>query len=105
MTDAERELWFHLRGRRLAGFKFRRQSVIGSHIVDFVCLEAKLVVEADGGQHADRREADEQRTAELEARGFRVIRFWNHEILTETDAVLERIRQELIGPPHPNPSP
>ncbi|HKJ77710.1 MAG TPA: endonuclease domain-containing protein [Gammaproteobacteria bacterium] len=104
-TDAEQRLWYHLRARRLAGFKFRRQVAIDPYIVDFVCLEARLVVEADGGQHAEQAAGDAERTANLEARGYRVLRFWNHEILGDTAAVAERIRQELIDPPHPNPSP
>ena len=94
-TDAERCLWHHLRGRRLLGFKFRRQVPVGSRIVDFLCLEAKLIVEADGGQHMVRRLEDEQRTVELERRDYRVLRFWNHQILQETDAVLEEIGRAL----------
>lgn len=104
-TDAERRLWHHLRGRRLAGFKFRRQLVIEPYIVDFACIEARLVIEADGGQHGQMREEDRDRSAHLAALGYRVLRFWNHEILHETDAVLERIHRELINSPHPIPSP
>ena len=104
-TDAERLLWRHLRGRRLAGSKFRRQTVIEPYIVDFVCLEAKLIVEADGGQHQERETEDAQRTATLESLGYRVLRFWNDEILNETEAVLERIRTVLTELPSPRPSP
>lgn len=96
MTDAERYLWYRLRARRLGGFKFRRQAPIGPYITDFVCIEAGLVVEADGGQHAEREAEDADRTAYLEDLGYRVLRFWNHEILNKTDAVLERILRELI---------
>lgn len=104
-TDAEQLLWRHLRGRRLAGHKFRRQCVIEPFIVDFVCLDARLVVEADGGQHAEQAQYDTKRTAQLEAMGYRVIRFWNHEILNEMDSVLEQIRLALIEAPSPQPSP
>jgi very-short-patch-repair endonuclease len=104
-TDAERLLWKHLRGRRLAGYKFRRQVVIESWIVDFVCLEAKLIIEADGGQHAEQVAQDARRTARLEAMGYRVMRFWNHEILMEHHSVLEQIQSALIEAPSPQPSP
>jgi very-short-patch-repair endonuclease len=96
MTDAERLLWHHLRAQRLGGFKFRRQLVIEPYIVDFACLEAKLVVEADGGQHGEQQDGDDKRTSCLEAMGYRVLRFWNHEILTETQAVLERIHHDPL---------
>ena len=88
-TDAERLLWSHLRARRLHGFKFRRQVVIEPYIVDFVCFEAKLIVEADGGQHSANIHYDEKRSACLNAAGYRVIRFWNHEIRMKTHVVLE----------------
>src|SRR5581483_1370190 len=86
MTDAERRLWSKLRGQQLAGLKFRRQAPIGPYIVDFVCLERKLVVEVDGGQHA-RDGTDDRRTAWLEREGYRVIRFWNNDILRNTEGV------------------
>jgi adenine-specific DNA-methyltransferase len=104
-TDAERLLWQHLRARRLGGFKFRRQMVIEPYVVDFACLEARLVIEADGGQHEEQLTRDQYRTAFLQARGYRVLRFWNHEILTQTQAVLEHIHHHLINSPHPTPSP
>ena len=94
-TDAERLLWRHLRNKLLDGNRFRRQEVIGLHIVDFVCLEQKLIVELDGGQHVDAAEADVARTQQLEAYGYRVIRFWNDEVLTRTDDVLDSILKEL----------
>ena len=96
-SDAERLLWRHLRGRRLAGYKCRRQVVIEPYIVDFLCYEAMLIIEADGGQHAEQKRYDTRRSARLEAMGYRVIRFWNHEILTETEAVLEQIHRELLA--------
>jgi very-short-patch-repair endonuclease len=93
-TDAEIHLWYHLRGRRLAGYKFRRQLPIGSHVADFACEQARLVVELDGGQHAG-SETDPTRTAALEAAGYQILRFWNHDVLQSTDAVLETILQSL----------
>jgi very-short-patch-repair endonuclease len=95
-TDAEQLLWKHLRARRLAGFKFRRQLAVEPYIVDFACFEAKLVVEADGSQHGEKRDCDDRRTEFLQARGWRVLRFWNHEILMETQTVLEQIHRELL---------
>ena len=105
MTDAERLLWNHLRARRLGGFRFRRQLVIEPYIVDFACIEAKLVVEADGSQHQEQQDRDRERTAYLETLGYRILRFWNYEILNGTQAVLERIHHELIESPHLNPLP
>lgn len=94
MTDAEQLLWQHLRNRRLAGHKFRRQHPIGPYIVEFVHLQARLIIEADGGQHlASQR--DPQRDAWLQAQGYRVLRFWNHDILQQPDTVLAAIWQAL----------
>jgi len=87
-TDAERLLWSRLRDRRL-GWKFRRQHTLGRFIADFVCLERKLIVEADGGQHNP--VADRPRAAYLRRRGFRIVRFWNHDILGNIDGVLEAL--------------
>ena len=101
-TEAENTLWKHLRGRRMMGCKFRRQVVIEPYIVDFVCLEAKLIVEADGGQHSDQLSYDAQRTVRLEGLGFRALRFWNHEILCETQGVLEKIAAALHEAPSPS---
>jgi very-short-patch-repair endonuclease len=98
MTEAERLLWFLLRGRRLAGCKFRRQHPIGPYIADFVCLNHRLIVEADGGQHAEARlPADEYRTRWLMAQGYRVMRFWNGDILHRQNDVLEAIVQAIGG--------
>jgi very-short-patch-repair endonuclease len=94
-TDAERRLWFYLRNRRLVGCKFRRQQPLGIYIVDFVCFERKLIVEADGGQHADDVTYDDARTKYLESRGYRVIRCWNNEILANTEGVLSKIAEAL----------
>jgi len=94
MTDAEKCLWAVLRGRRLRGYKFRRQRPVGQYILDFVCIEYRLVVEADGGQHADNAN-DEVRTSWLEKAGWRVIRFWNNDILSNSEGVQETILQTL----------
>jgi very-short-patch-repair endonuclease len=94
-TDAEARLWHHLRGRRLEGHKFRRQHKITAYFVDLVCAEASLIVELDGGQHAERKSYDAARTAALEAAGYRVIRFWNDDVLARTDAVLSEILRAL----------
>jgi len=93
-TDAETRLWYHLRNRGLLGFKFRRQAKIGRHVADFLCEEAKLIVELDGGQHAGSA-SDPARTAALEAAGYLVLRFWNHDVLGNTDGVLEEIARTL----------
>ena len=98
-TDAEIRLWSRLRRKQLKGFRFRRQHPFGPYVVDFFCAEAKLIVEVDGGQHADEGEA---RTRWLEARGYRVIRFWNNDVLANTDGVLRMILDALRAAPHPN---
>ena len=110
MTDAEQALWHILRGRQVSGFKFRRQHPFGDYILDFVCLENRLVIEVDGGQHADQKENDEVRTQRLQQGGFHVVRFWNNEVLREIDAVKEKIwitvgalGLELQTHPHPDP--
>ncbi len=95
-TEAEYRLWLELRGRRLNGYKFARQIPLGAYIVDFVCRDRKLVVEADGSQHAD-SSTDPLRTAWLNANGYSVIRFWNNEVLAEREAVLETILAVLEG--------
>ena len=94
-TDAERRLWTILRDRRLAGYRFRRQHPIGDYIADFACTKHHLVVEADGGQHAD-SEADARRTAFLRGEGWEVIRFWNNDILSNTEGVIAEILRELL---------
>jgi very-short-patch-repair endonuclease len=94
MTDAERRLWFAMRDRRLAGYKFRRQHPIGEFIVDFACTRHRLVVEADGGQHAENVN-DGIRTARIGALGWRVLRFWNNDILANTEGVILTILREL----------
>ena len=96
-TDAENRLWYFLRAHRFSGFKFRRQHPIGPYIVDFACPAEKLVVELDGGQHADAGYDDEARDKWLEQRGYRVLRFWNNDVLAETQAVLQSILTALEG--------
>jgi very-short-patch-repair endonuclease len=93
-TDAERRMWSALRDRRLERFKFRRQHPIGEFIVDFTCTEHRVVIELDGGQHADNT-VDAPRTAWLEKQGWRVIRFWNNEVLDNTSGVIEAIVRAL----------
>ncbi len=108
-TDAERVLWFQPRGRRLAGLKFKRQVPIDRFVVDFCCADARLIVELDGGQHATRSLEDSNRTKVLESFGYLVLRFWNNDVLQNTQGVLEEIlttaKQHLPEPPHPDPLP
>ena len=104
-TDAEALLWFLLRDRRLAGWKFRRQHPIPPRIVDFFCDEAKLVIELDGGQHTEATEQDNERTRFLESRGLRVRRYWNNAVLTETGTVLQDIWNALHEPSPLTPLP
>ena len=96
-TDVERELWHRIRDKQIDNFRFRRQRPIGKYIVDFICLDAKLIIELDGGQHANDVAYDERRTAFLRSLGYRVLRFWNSEVTENLDGVLERLRGELLG--------
>jgi very-short-patch-repair endonuclease len=103
-TEAERKLWWHLRHRLTApGSHFRRQVQLGSYIVDFVCHGLRIAIEVDGGQHADQVERDARRTRFLEAHGYRVLRFWNNEVLANIDAVLEVIHGAILATPTPTP--
>ena len=103
-TEAERLMWERLRNRRLAGWKFRRQAPIGPYIVDFVCFERRLIIEVDGGHHQSQAEDDKARTVWLESQGFRVLRFWNNEVLTEISGVASSIL-EALDDPHLSPIP
>ena len=94
-TDAERLLWKQLRSRQLNGFKFRRQVPIGPYIVDFLCMSLKLIVEVDGSQHMSNLQYDNSRTQYLESHGFHVARYWNNEVLSRTDSVLEALTLTL----------
>ncbi|WP_089726760.1 endonuclease domain-containing protein [Candidatus Thiosymbion oneisti] len=90
-TDAERMLWTHLRAHRFHGLKFRRQQPVGRYIVDFICFQKDLIIELDGGQHAERKVADRQREAFLKARGFRILRIWNNELMNNLEGSLRAI--------------
>jgi very-short-patch-repair endonuclease len=110
MGSAEKKLWYQLRRRQMAGHRFRRQVPIGSYIADFACLSARLIIEIDGGQHNEEanENLDAKRTAWLESRGYRVLRFWNSYVLDETDSVTETIFNALTsdqgsGSDHPPP--
>ena len=104
-TEAEQKIWYFLRNRQFEKFKFRRQHPIGVYIVDFVCLIEKLIIELDGGQHAERIPYDERRTRALREKGFRVLRFWNNDVMQNTEAVLEAVLAGLNASPSPQPSP
>ena len=101
MTDVERILWQKIRNRKISGFKFRRQHPIGQFIVDFFCPEKDLIIELDGGIHMEEvvKERDENRSAELERLGLKVVRFRNEEVEEDIDGVLDRIRDLLISRP------
>ena len=102
LTDAEKFLWGHVRGKQLEGFKFRRQEPIGNYVADFVCYEKRIIVEVDGSQHCS--EKDHERDRWFEGQGFKVIRFWNNEVLKNTEGVWEVIRKTMLISPSPNPS-
>jgi very-short-patch-repair endonuclease len=108
LTDAERRLWQQLKRRQIATVKFRRQQPIGPFIVDFVCFERRVIIEVDGGQHAEQVPYDEQRTGWLEAQGYRVLRFWNNDVLANTEAVaqaiLDAVEQRIYPPPQSSPT-
>jgi very-short-patch-repair endonuclease len=103
-TRAEAVLWRHLRDRQLAGFKFVRQAPIGPYFADFLCRERHLVVEVDGGQHADSAR-DARRDATMRDLGYRTIRVWNNDALDNIDGVLQMLKSELEQAPHPIPLP
>jgi very-short-patch-repair endonuclease len=105
MTDAERLLWQHLRNRQMDGWKFRRQHPLGPFVVDFICLEKKIIVEVDGSQHAIHIKEDAERSRYLEGQGYRIIRFWNNDVFKGIDSVLEVIYRELSKDPSPSLSP
>jgi very-short-patch-repair endonuclease len=94
-TDAERCLWQHLRLKQLGGFKFKRQVPIAGFIADFMCCELKLMVELDGGQHLEQSDYDKRRSSVLEKHGYRVLRYWNDDVLLRTELVLEDILRNL----------
>ena len=100
-TDAEAKMWYHLRAKRLCGVKFKRQVPMGAYIVDFVAKEMNLIIEIDGGQHNE--ETDIECTRYLEKQGFKVLRFWNNDVLMNIEAVLESIRLSLMRTNNPSP--
>jgi len=102
-TDSERLLWRYLRLKQACGFKFRRQAPVGNYIADFVCFEKRLIIEADGGQHARRVRDDKARDEWFASQGFKVLRFWNNEVFSNIEGVLETIRKELTRAPSPTP--
>jgi very-short-patch-repair endonuclease len=102
-TESEKMLWWRLNRRQIEGIKFRRQQPIGRYIVDFVNFEQKLIIELDGGQHRKQKEEDEKRDKWFEQQGFRVLRFWSHEIFENLDGILEVIRKAVLSP-SPSPS-
>ena len=95
-TDAETLLWGKLKAKQLQGIKFRRQQPIGNFIVDFISFEKRLIIELDGGQHTENRRKDLKRDLCLSANGFKVLRFWNHDVLTNIEGVLEVIRKKCF---------
>src|SRR5580698_6968323 len=101
MTDAERKLWFALKDRRFAAFKFRRQVPVGPYIADFLCFEKRLIVEVDGGQHAD-SVRDAERDNWLAQNEFQVLRFWNSDVLQNLEGVLTSLSEQLDRTPHPS---
>ena len=105
LTDAERKLWKHIRAKQVEGYKFRRQEPVGKYIVDFVSHEKRIVVEVDGGRHAINKAGDNIRDRWLKEHGYRVLRFWNNEVLTNIAGVLEVIRGNCLKHPPLNPLP
>ncbi|MBP6242505.1 MAG: endonuclease domain-containing protein [Hydromonas sp.] len=100
-TEAEAKIWYHLRAKRMCGVKFKRQAPMGAYIVDFVAKHEHLIIEIDGGQHNE--QIDKTRTTWLENQGFKVLRFWNNEVLTNIEDVLEAIRLNLVPTQPPSP--
>jgi very-short-patch-repair endonuclease len=100
-TEAERRLWYHLRAHRFMGLKFKRQKPMGRYIVDFVCVEHRLIIELDGGQHTEQMTYDQHRDAWLRSQGYTVLRFWNNDVMQRLESVLERIRCTLSPDPSP----
>lgn len=105
MTDAERTLWHAIRGKQLENCRFRRQHPIGEYIADFACVDKKLVIELDGGQHQEQVVYDEQRTGFLKRQGWQVVRFWNNDVLNNLEGVLASIAETLTALPPSQPSP
>lgn len=94
-TLAEIKLWSFLRKKQLRGYKFRRQTPLGNYVVDFICFEAKIIIELDGRDHLDKRRSDLYRTRCLESMGFSILRFWNYEVFTQTKTVIDEILKKM----------
>lgn len=94
-SEAQKVLWYQLRQKQLNGCKFRREHPMGPYIVDFICLSNKLIIEVDGGQHVQQASYDSRRTQWLESQGFKVLRFWNNDVLANTEAVIEIVLKHL----------
>jgi very-short-patch-repair endonuclease len=104
-TETERLLWKYLRLKQLGGLKFRRQQPVDNYIVDFVCFEKRIIIEIDGGQHSVEKQKDRARDNCLVKQGYKVLRFWNNEVLTNIEGVLEMIRKNCLKHPPLNPLP
>ncbi|MGH8175706.1 MAG: endonuclease domain-containing protein [Steroidobacter sp.] len=102
-TDAEKLLWYRLRDRRLNGYKFRRQLPIGPYVADFVCMSARLVVELDGGQHAEHANYDRERERYIRSERFEILRFWNNDVMSNLNGVLDVLLRALIERSRPSP--
>ena len=96
-TEAEMRLWCFLKAKQVGGLKFKRQAPIGNYIADFVCFDARLIIEIDGGQHSSETSKDFERTMWLQSQGFKVLRFWNNDVLGNTDAVMTMIWENAAG--------
>ena len=105
LTEAEQALWKHLRMRQVFGHKFRRQQPSGRYIVDFVSFERRVIIELDGGQHSQQMVYDSKRTAWLEAKGYRVLRFWNNQVMEDIEAVKAVIFTALVAGEYPHLNP
>jgi len=101
-TNAEQRLWYHLRAHRFMGLKFKRQKPMGRCIVDFVCMERRLIIEIDGGQHAEQVGYDKHRDAWLRSQEYTVLRFWNNEVMQNLEGMLEQVRCALTLSPSPD---
>ena len=104
-TNAENLLWKQLRAKRLLGLKFRRQEPIGKYIVDFVCHEKKIIIELDGGQHSEHEEKDQKRDEWFRSEGFKILRLWNNDVLSQTEEILEIIAKKCLESPSPSSPP
>ena len=102
MTDVERMLWAKIRSHQLQGFRFRRQHPVGNYIADFVCIELKLIIELDGGQHSNQQEYDMERTQWLQTKGYKMVRFWNNDVIENLEGVLLTI-STYLPPSQPSP--